>query len=245
MTLIRQALYAVWFFVSIAIVGIIGLPFGFASRRGAISVMKVWCKSQAFGIRWLCGVRSEFRGLENIPKTGGCLIAMKHQSTFDVIAPFIFLDDPAFTPKAEIGELPIFGFYVRRSGMILLDRDGGAKTMRTLLTSAKAAAVAGRQVLIFPEGTRQKVGAEPDYKPGVAGIYRTLNVPCIPVAVNTGVAWPGSIFPTHPGRIICEALAPIEPGLDRGAFMARLQEAIEPATEKLVAEATDGQSSRT
>ena len=236
MNLVRQFLYGLWFYFSIGVWGVGGLPLGLSSRHGALKVMTSWCASQRWALRLICGVTVEIRGAERIPD-GGCLIAMKHQSTFDVVAPFLFLPDPAFTPKDELRKAPIFGFYVVRSKMIMLDRAGGAKTMRLLLSESKAAVKDGRQVLIFPEGTRQPVGAPPDYKPGVAGLYRSIDAPCIPVALNTGLVWPGSRFPSKPGRIIFEILPAIEPGLDRETFLQRLQDAIEPATERLVAEA--------
>lgn len=235
MTAIRQALYAAWFFLTMALYGILGLPIAALSRSGALGIMKAWCHAQRFGLRLLCGVRTEIRGLENLPE-GGCLIAMKHQSTYDTIAPFTFLPDPAFTPKEELRRTPIFGYYVQRSGMIFLDREGGAKTLRTLMTKSKAALADGRQVIIFPEGTRQDPGAPPDYKPGVAGLYSALKTPCVPVALNTGSAWPGSRFPSKPARVIFEFLPAIPSGLPRGEFMEQLEAAIEPATERLTAE---------
>ncbi len=236
MTAIRPALYAAWFFITMALYGILGMPIAALSRPGALWVMKGWCSAQRLGLRVLCGVRTEVRGLENLPE-GGCLIAMKHQSTYDTLAPFTFLPDPAFTPKEELRRTPIFGYYVQRAGMIFLDREGGAKTMRNLMTKAKAAIAANRQVIIFPEGTRQTVGAEPDYKPGVAGIYSAMKAPCVPVALNTGCAWPGSRFPSKPARVIFEILPPIPAGLPRAEFMQRLERTIETATARLVQEA--------
>lgn len=237
MSFIRSALYAAWFFVTMAIYGIPGYPLAKMSRRGAMLVMRGWCNAQRIGLRLICGVRTEVRGLENLPP-GGCLIAMKHQSTYDTLAPFTFLKDPAFTPKEELRRAPMFGFYVQRAKMIFLDREGGAKSMRALMTQSKAAIEDGRQVIIFPEGTRQPVGAPPDYKPGVAGLYRALNTPCVPVALNTGCTWKGSKFPSHPGRIIFEILPPIPAGLPRDDFMSRLEAAIEQASDRLVAEAS-------
>lgn len=236
MSFLRSALYAAWFFLTMALYGLLGLPIALTSRRGAMVVMRGWCSAQRFGLRLICGVRTEVRGLENLPP-GGCLIAMKHQSTYDTLAPFTFLDDPAFTPKEELRRAPIFGFYVERAKMIFLDREGGAKSMRALMTQSKTAIEAGRQVIIFPEGTRQPVGAPPDYKPGVAGLYRALNTACVPVALNTGCTWKGSKFPSQPGRIIFEILPPIPAGLSREDFMQQLETAIETATARLIAEA--------
>lgn len=236
MTAIRPALYAAWFFATMAVYGIPGLPIAALSRRGALWVMKRWCHAQRVGLRLLCGVRTEVRGLENLPE-GGCLIAMKHQSTYDTIAPFTFLPDPAFTPKEELRRAFMFGYYVERAGMIFLDREGGAKTMRALMTKSKAAIEGNRQVVIFPEGTRQEVGADPNYKPGVAGLYSALKTPCVPVALNTGCAWPGARFPSQPARVIFEILPPIPAGLSRNEFMEQVETAIETAADRLAKEA--------
>ncbi len=232
MTSIRPALYAAWFFATMAVYGFPGWPLAMISRRGALMVMKGWCQAQRFGLRLICGVRTEVRGLENLPP-GGCLIAMKHQSTYDTLAPFTFLSDPAFTPKEELRRAFMFGYYVERAGMIFLDREGGAKTMRALMTQSKAAIEAGRQVIIFPEGTRQEVGAPPDYKPGVAGLYKALKRPCVPIALNTGCHWKGSRYPNRPGRIVFEILPAIPAGLSRDDFMTRLETDIETATTRL------------
>jgi 1-acyl-sn-glycerol-3-phosphate acyltransferase len=120
--------------------------------------------------------------------------------------------------------------------MIAIDRGGGAKTMRRMLADAKVQADAGRPVVIFPEGTRQDVDAPTDLKPGAFAIYRALGAPCVPVALNTGLCWRGSGFTRRPGRMVFEALAPIEAGLDRETFTQRLHDALDPATRRLVAE---------
>ena len=232
----RTALFAAWFYSSLGLIGLPGLPFALVSRRAARFFMRAWTLSQRFMLRVIGGVRTEARGFENIP-SGACLIAMKHQSTYDTVAPYNFLRNPAYVLKAELLSAPVFGWYCKRAGMIPVEREGGAKTMRRMLEAARAAAQQGRPVLISPEGTRQEVDAPADYKPGVAGLYRALDLPCIPVAVNTGLSWQGSgVKRILPGRVVIEALAPIEPGLSREAFMARLEAALEPATARLVAE---------
>jgi 1-acyl-sn-glycerol-3-phosphate acyltransferase len=232
----RTFLFAAWFYSSLGWFGIPALPFAALSRGAASVAARLWAGSQRLVLSWL-GVTTVVRGMENIP-AGACLIAMKHQSTYDTIGPFFFLKDPAFVLKTELLSAPVFGWYCKRMEMIPIDRDGGAKTMRQMLAAAKVAAGQGRPIIIFPEGTRQDVGAPPDYKPGVAGIYRALNLPCIPLAVNTGMTWSGGsgVKRITPGRVVFEALAPIEPGLSREAFMARLEQALEPATARLVAE---------
>ncbi len=235
MTLLRSTLYAVWFYLTLAIVGLACLPFAWGSPRNALAAIEVWAALQRWAMRWLCGARTEFRGLENIP-AGASVVAMKHQSTYDTIAPFLFLKNPAFILKQELLKAPVFGLYAQRTHMIAIDRDGGAKTMRKMLADARVQADAGRPIVIFPEGTRQDPDATTDLKPGAFGIYRALNQPCVPVALNTGLCWRGSGFTRRPGLMIFEVLPPIEPGLDRENFTRRLFEALDPATRRLVAE---------
>lgn len=233
---LRTILYASWFYSSLGWIGLPALPLAVVSKEWAFKAMRFWITSQRFMLRLTGGVKTSFRGMENIPP-GACLIAMKHQSTYDTLAPFLFLEKPAFVLKAELLEAPVFGWYCKRTGMIPIDRDGGAKTMKNMLNAAKAAAAEGRPVIIFPEGTRQEVDAHPDYKPGVAGLYRVLGLPCIPVALNTGLSWQGAgLKNIEPGNVTFEALPPIEAGLSREVFMERLEAVLEPATTRLVAE---------
>ena len=235
MILLRSILYAVWFYGSLAVVGLSGMPAAFVSRRAAMTTIRTWARAQVFGLRWICGIRTEYRGLDHLPQTG-CILAIRHQSTYDTIAPFLFTRDPAFVLKRELLDAPVFGVFAKKGGMIPIDLDGGMKTMKAMLAAARREADAGREVLIFPEGTRQPIEAPLDLKPGVAGIYRALDAPCAPVALNTGLCWPSSGFLRRPGTVVFEVLPPIEPGLSRDAFMTRLAEALEPATQRLLEE---------
>jgi 1-acyl-sn-glycerol-3-phosphate acyltransferase len=233
---LRTFAYTAWFYASLGVFGVPAFPFALFSARAGMAAIRMWAGSQRWFLRNICGVRTCIVGLEKLP-AGPCLVAMKHQSTYDIIVPFLFLDHPAFVLKAELLRLPVFGWYARRTGMIAIDRDGGAKTMRAMLAAAKTAAEDGRPIVIFPEGTRQVVGAPADYKPGVAGLYRALGVPCAPIALNTGLTWHGEgIKEIQPGTVTFEVLPPIEPGLSREEFMARLQAAIEPAAARLATE---------
>jgi 1-acyl-sn-glycerol-3-phosphate acyltransferase len=93
-----------------------------------------------------------------------------------------------------------------------------------------------RQLVIFPEGTRRAPGAEPRYKYGVAQLYAAEGVPCVPIALNSGLFWPRRSLLHVPGKILVEVLDPIPPGLDKDVFFARLQNDIETATARLIAE---------
>ncbi len=234
MTFIRSLLYAVWFYVTLVVIGLICMPICMFSRGAAMSAIRFWCGLQRIGLRVLCGIRTEFRGLEHLPKGSG-LIAMKHQSTYDTIAPFLVIRNPGYILKKELLKIPVFGVYASRVG-IPIDREGGAKTMKLMLAAAKAGLASGQQIVIFPEGTRQLPDTPTDIKPGVVFIYNELKVPCVPIALNTGLCWQGSGFLRQPGHVIFEVLKPIEPGLTRRELTQRLKDALDPATERLVAE---------
>jgi 1-acyl-sn-glycerol-3-phosphate acyltransferase len=233
---LRAAVYFVWFYLSLAVVGLGGVPYAMTSRRATLRVMRLWTGLQCRALNWISGVQFDYRGFAGMPP-GAALIAMKHHGTLETLAAFEVLPDPCFVIKQELARTPVFGWYCHRAGFISIDRDGGARTLKAMLAAARSAKEAGRQVVIFPEGTRQKVGAPPDYKPGVAGLYRAMEMPCLPVALNTGLIWSGSLYGGRSGHVVFEMQAPIPPGLSRDDFMAQLQAAIEPATARLVAEA--------
>ena len=243
MILIRSLLYAVWFYLSMAIIGLVGMPVAIFSRDFAMHVVRFFSHTQAFGLWLLCGISTEVRGREHLPKGGAGLIAMKHQSTYDTLAPFMFVENPAYILKKELLKAPVFGIYASRIG-IPIDRDGGAKTMRLMLAAAKLSVTSGQQIIIFPEGTRQLPDTPADIKPGIVLLYNELKVPCVPVALNTGLCWQGSGFLRKPGRIVFEVLPPIAPGLKREAFTQALKDALDPATERLVAEGRAAQGKR-
>lgn len=155
---------------------------------------------------------------------------------FETIAHWGFLPDPAIILKKSLIYLPFFGQYALKLRNIVLDRKGYAAALKQMLKDAKARANEGRQVLIFPEGTRAEPGAAPDYKPGVAALYKGLGLPCTPVALTSGVHWPAHGFIRKPGTIVVEFLPAIEPGLSREAFMAELEQRIETATNRLLAQ---------
>ena len=175
------------------------------------------------------------RGRENIVK-GPAIYAMKHQCMWETMASQILLHDCALIMKRELTWIPWYGWYSVKSKQVIVDRGGHAKTMRSMLRSAKARVAEGRPIVIFPEGTRKALGAPPDYKPGVAGMYGTLGVPCVPVALNSGLFWPRKGFIRRPGKIIIEFLPAIAPGMKREAFMAELEQRIERASERLLRE---------
>ena len=234
MTLIRSILFTLVFYVCSAVAAIGMLPLMLAPRSAMMAAFRVWGRCTIWTLRVLGGVKLEIRGREHIP-SGAALLAPKHQCLFDTIVPLALLPDCCQVMKKELMIIPFYGWYAMKSEMIVVDREGAAKTMRKLLADGKARLAENRQLLIFPEGHRMEPGAAPDYKPGVAALY-SLGVPCTPVATNSGTHWPAHGFLRYPGTIVVEFLPPIQPGLKRHAFMAELESRIETASNALLAE---------
>jgi 1-acyl-sn-glycerol-3-phosphate acyltransferase len=240
MLILRSIAFQLAFYLIMTVIIVVTVPFYFfLPHRAAIGVVKIWTSTTMWALRWIAGTRIEVRGADRLPK-GGSLIAPKHQSAFETMALFPLFDDPTFVMKRQLMLIPLFGWYTWKAGMIPVDRAGGSKALRRLAADAKQAAAEGRQVILFPEGTRRPVGAEPDYKFGIIHLYRELKVPVYPMALNAGLYWPRRSFFRYPGTILIEVLDPIPPGLDSKTFLARLIAAIEPASDRLLLEAASG-----
>jgi 1-acyl-sn-glycerol-3-phosphate acyltransferase len=196
-------------------------------------ILHPWCWSNLKLHGWICGVKMEFRGRENLPE-GGFILASKHQSAWETMALAASVPEPRYILKRELLWVPLFGFYLMRTGQVAINRGKRAEAISGMNRAAALAVKEGGQLLIFPEGTRRPVDAEPAYKMGVAHMYAALGVPAVPVAINAGVFWPRRTFLKYPGTIVMEFLPPIPPGLEKQEFLALLQERIETATNRLV-----------
>jgi 1-acyl-sn-glycerol-3-phosphate acyltransferase len=198
-----------------------------------------WARGVNVLLRWSAGIKVEIRGLQHRPQSGA-IVASKHQSAWDTLIWHVVLDDPAMVMKKELLSIPIYGWMCRKTRMIAVDRQAGAKALRAMLGDAKRAAELGRAIVIFPQGTRTAPGvsaAGMPYQPGVSALYRGLDVPVVPVALNSGLFWPRRQLLRQSGTIVLEFLEPIPPGLPRKEFDALLQERIESANLALEAEA--------
>jgi 1-acyl-sn-glycerol-3-phosphate acyltransferase len=233
----RRALFTLAFFGNWIAFSILSVPLLLAPRSWCMPVFRGWAHSSIWLLRVIVGVKSEFRGLEHIPE-GPVLVASKHQSAFETFALASLFNDPSYVLKAELKRIPFFGLWVRKMEMTAIDRSKGVRALKELAEDARAAFESGRQLIIFPEGTRVAPGDAPQYKPGTGMIYEAGGVPCLPVALNSGLVWPARQRPGKPGRIIVEILPPIEPGLPRKIFMTRLQDQVETATAALVEESS-------
>lgn len=232
MILLRAIAFQIAFWVWSAVINLAWLPSLLMSPMATVRGQTIWAQGVMVLLRVLAGIRYELRGRENIPP-GAVLIAAKHQSAWDTMIFHIIARDPAIVMKAELLKIPIYGWYCRHSRMIPIDRDTGSKALRAMVDAAKAAAAEERPIVIFPQGTRVAPDASAPYLPGIAALYRQLGIPVVPVALNSGVFWPRRSIRRKPGTIVLEYLPPIEPGLTRKDFMARLENAIEPASRHL------------
>ena len=235
MMLLRSLAFNVLFYLNTVLWLIVALPTFFMPYRAIIEVAKAWGRVSRAMLRVVAGVDYEIRGAEKI-KQGPLIIAAKHQSTWDAFALLPLFDNPTFIIKRELQWIPIFGWFTIKGRMVPVLRGAGSQALNRMTERARLELSHDRQLVIFPEGTRREPGAEPRYKYGVAQLYSTEGVPCVPIALNSGLFWPRRSLLHVPGKILVEVLDPIPPGLDKDAFLERLQNAIETATARLIAE---------
>ncbi|QUD86918.1 lysophospholipid acyltransferase family protein [Phenylobacterium montanum] len=233
MILIRSLLFTLVFYLWSVIMCLLLVPTLVGPRHWLTFGFKVWSTTTIALLRVICGVRVEIRGRQHLPH-GAALIAAKHQCMLDTVVPFTLMDDACLVLKKELTRIPFYGWYCLRGKMIVVDREAQAAALRKLVTDSRARMAEQRQLMIFPEGHRMEPGAAPDYKPGVAALYRDLDMPCVPMATNSGVHWPAHGIIRRPGVVVFEFLEPIPAGLKRGAFMAELQNRVEAASNALL-----------
>ncbi len=235
MTALRSLIFNIIFYLNLTVFLLLGSVFFAAPRKWAIRALQAWAQASLWWLRVICGTGIEVRGLQNIP-AGAILVAGKHQSFWETFAILPYLDDPCMVLKKELTWIPFFGWFIFKFRMIAVERSAGSVALRKLMARGVAELARGRQIVIMPEGTRRTPDAPPDYKPGAAALYATLGCPCLPFALNSGLYWPRRKFWRYPGTIILEFLPVIPAGLPRRAFQERLQNDIETATTRLVAE---------
>ncbi len=233
---LRGVVFNIAFYLNLAAFLLVGLPLLAGPRKWAIAALLAWCRSSLWLLRVIVGLDVDFRGRENIPP-GALLVACKHQSLWETFAVLTLFDDPATVQKRELFWIPVHGWFSHKFKMVPVNRGGGRRVVERLVAAARERLAAGRQIIVFPEGTRRPVGAEPQYKRGIGALYTALNVPCLPIALNSGLYWPRRSAIRKPGTVLVEILEPIPPGLEQSAFMKRLEEALETASTRLLEEA--------
>lgn len=239
MTAIRSILFGILLYGYLILFLVVFLPiFLVASDGFAWTMTRRWGRSAMRLHRVVVGTKVAFEGLDHVP-AGASIVASKHQSFWETLAFVTVLDRPAFILKKELMTIPLFGTYMRRLGMIPVDRTRRGATMASMMAGARKAVGAGRPIVIFPEGTRTRPGEIADPRPGVYMLQAELGVPVIPAALNSGVFWPKKTGHCRPGTIRVRFLPPIAPGLARPPFLERLKEAVEGAALDLLRTAYD------
>jgi 1-acyl-sn-glycerol-3-phosphate acyltransferase len=233
--IIRSVVFNVLFYLVLAAYLMVAMPTLLLPRWGIIRLAQHWGRVNLHLLRIVCGITVEWRGLEKIP-AGAFLVAAKHQSVWETFALLTLFRDPTYILKRELLWLPLFGWAAWRAGMIPVDRGGGKPALAAMAARVRDALAAGKQIIIFPEGTRRPPGAEPKYKFGIAHLYGEGVAACLPIALNSGLFWPRRQFLRRPGTITVEILDPIAPGLAIDDFFARLQRDLEAATARLIAQ---------
>jgi len=234
--MVRSLLFNILFYVTSTLFVVLGSPLFFAPRRWAMAALAIHGRFELWLLKVVCGIKLEVRGAEKLPQ-GACLVAAKHQSAWETFGLIPLFRDPAVLMKRELFWIPFHGWFSHKFGMIPVDRDKGPAALRRMVREAKLRIAQGREIIIFPEGTRRAPGAPPDYKTGVVLLYEALEIPCVPLALNSGAFWPRRSLSLRPGTIVVEFLDPIPPGLPKAEFLERLIGSIETSSARLLVEA--------
>ncbi|WLR92117.1 lysophospholipid acyltransferase family protein [Shinella zoogloeoides] len=239
MIVLRSVLFNTVFYLNLILQMIVLTPVYFLlPRKKAYAIPKNWARSCHWLFEKIVGTTFEIEGLENIPK-GGYIFAPKHQSFWDAYALLPWLDDPLYILKRELTWIPLFGWYIKKQRMVPVNRSARGKVMAAVMQRTKEEMDTGRQLIIYPEGTRRPPGAPPEYKYGIARLYRDLAAPVVPVVMHPGLFWPRRKFIRYPGHFKVRILPPIEPGMDPDAFLAHLVEVMETASDRLLIETVE------
>lgn len=232
----RSLLFNVAFYVNFLVQAVLFSPVLLLPERMFWPIGRFWVATSLWLHRVIVGIDDEISGMENI-LTGGFIVASKHQSTWETLRLTQLFPRPSFVLKRQLLWIPLFGWYMWKAHMIPVDRSKGSAAIPEMLEHAKRAVAEGRQIIIFPEGTRRPPLAPPQYRQGVVRLYDALGVPCQPIALNSGVYWPRRALQHRPGTIRARILPPIQPGLPAEEFAERLKQAIEGATGEMISEA--------
>jgi 1-acyl-sn-glycerol-3-phosphate acyltransferase len=235
--MIRSLAFNLYFYFGtlvVAVIGIVLVPIPTpVVLRG---LLYYWARAVVWGMRWIGGMRVEFRGLANLPARGPALLANKHQSECDGILLAAQIPGIAFVAMQELFRYPLIGAILYRLQMIRVDTCGGGRERENLAQFAKRAFDSGRHIAIYPEGHLMAPGERERYRSGIYYLYRDLSLPVTPVATSVGLLWNRRDWWKKPGRAAVEFLPPIETGLDKRSFMRRLEETVETASDRLIAE---------
>lgn len=232
MLALRSFTFSVLFYGLFAISAVVAAAISVVAPKSLPPFAAFWSRTWLAMYRGICGVSYEVRGQEHLP-TGGCLLAVKHQSVWDTCALFAVFERPVFVLKSELMIIPFFGWALARLGCIPVKRGTGKSALENMVRGTRTALGEAKQVVIFPEGTRTRVGDADSYKTGISHLYKDLGVACVPVALNSGVLWPRHSFLRPPGVVRMQILEAIPPGMGRKQMFDLMVQRIETAVAQL------------
>lgn len=229
---IGSTLFSIFFIVWIITLAILYLPLLLFPAHLLKKPVQFWGRGVLAALKLLIGIDYKIVGRKNLPKAP-CILAAKHQSTFETIALYTNIDQLVVVLKQELLWIPIYGWYVAKSKMVPIIRGSGTKALKRIVKHGKQAIQNKNHILIFPEGTRVKPTEQKVYHAGVVALYKHLNCPVVPISLNSGLFWGKRQFLKSPGQIIIQLHAPIKPGLPKDQFIDKLKHTIEQETNKL------------
>lgn len=221
--MLRALAFNLYFFSLTTLLAIAGIGVRIAAPHRAYDFARFWCRLVLAGAERICGITLEITGAEHLPAAGPALLACQHQSAYDTFLWMLLLPRTSYVLKKELTIIPLFGPLLGLAGMIAVNRKAGGAALRRLMQAADAAKAEGRQIVIFPEGTRVSPGTRVPLQPGIAAIAARLNLPVIPVATDSGRRWGRRAFRKHAGIVHVAIGAPIAAATPR----AQLLDAIE------------------
>tara|TARA_B100000123_G_C25637100_1_gene387125 strand:+ start:57 stop:764 length:708 start_codon:yes stop_codon:yes gene_type:complete len=233
MQFLKSLVFNIFFFFGLLIVLIAALPSLFLPKKVTFLFGKFLANYIIFLCRYILGTKVIFHGLENLKKEKNFFLASAHQSIFETFVLQAPIDYPIFILKKELLKIPLFGWYLKKIGSIPIVRETTTKENLGFFDSVKTKVLKeGRPLLIFPQGTRVKFGERVPFKKGAGRIYTALNLPCVPVALNSGKVWPKNSFMKFSGDIHISFLEPVMPGKRNDEFVKEIEDKIYAEIEK-------------
>ena len=235
MQFLKSLIFNIFLYTGLIVIFILAIPTLFLPDKFVLFFGRVCAKYIVFLLKKILNTKVVFHGLENLKKVNHYFVASAHQSMFETFALQIPLDSPIFILKKELLKIPLFGWYLKKIGSIDIVRETTTKENLDFYDKIKSRIEKQkRPLLIFPQGTRVKFDEQPTFKKGVGRIYNSLNLPCIPVALNTGKVWPKNSFIKNSGDIHISFLEPIMPGKDKNDFMREIEDKIYSEIKKFI-----------
>ena len=235
MQFLKSLIFNIFLYLGLITIFILAIPTLVLPDKFTLFFGRLSAKYIVFLLKIILNTKVIFHGLENLKKTDHFFVASAHQSMFETFALQIPLDSPIFILKKELLRIPLFGQYLKKIGSIEIIRETTTKENLNFFDKIKSRIEEQkRPLLIFPQGTRVKFDEQPPFKKGVGRIYNSLNLPCIPVALNSGKIWPKNSFMKYSGNIHISFLKPIMPGKDKNDFIKEIEEKIYSEIKKFI-----------